>query len=685
MDNLFNNNLSADERRKQYMQLVQKQQSGGGGNLLTSFLPTIGGIIGGIGGSFVAPGLGTAAGGAGGSALGKSIANLIEGKDATEGVGTEALFGALPGAGGLLRGAKAMATGGRTAQVANEAKPGLLSKFGSFLENKGGDLAASQANLTRAQARTLGQPLNETFGSLQRRTGTAKMDDLAKIADSVTGGGGSVTLGINKAVSPVGVDIGDLSRVANKSLGDNAPAVFGASRKSLEENVKNSVVKAYGGDGGTLSSVVGGKTALDTSKGFATQAAQYRDAFKRSGNVADQQTAKVYEDLAQTINDRLYRAPGSVDNFLQVGKPQILADFRAAAKDAVRTGDKVAAKAYLKLADDFQKSVTNIKDARTFQRDFVELGKINEKTLEASKGAAMQMGDNLQGAGKILQRPTNIVALPLEAATPKISSVMMDVGRKLQGTGANGATGNVTRRELMKQLIGQGVPRAILGQYTPASAGSLDENVDPAMIEAMAADAAPMDAEAAAKAAAGMGGDGRPPKENIDEAVMIAALSGDKETFNMMKSLSEYFYPSSGDKTSAATQKGLVSLGQAENLLNTFEQQLNEAGGQDNGVLARIVGGARTAAGQVGLDAQASAYNAARQGTVASLAKALGDSGTLTDQDISRAMALIPDLGKSNEERAMMFSQLRALINNNRNTLTAASGGRGSLEAVFGG
>lgn len=91
------------------------------GNWLTKLIPTLGsiggGILGGIGGSFLAPGVGTFGGGVAGSAagdaFGKSIENALEGKDTTaEDLGSSAL----EGAGGQVLGAgigKVIGAGGK--------------------------------------------------------------------------------------------------------------------------------------------------------------------------------------------------------------------------------------------------------------------------------------------------------------------------------------------------------------------------------------------------------------------------------------------------------------------------------------------------------------------------------------------------------------------------------------------
>lgn len=117
---------------------LPKQKKGG---FLSGLLPTLfgaaGGILGGIGGTFVAPGAGTvggaAAGGAGGSALGEWLRQQITGDQEAGGgaVAREALFGAIPGVGGgatklargglaALKGAKAAKTAAKGADILSE-------------------------------------------------------------------------------------------------------------------------------------------------------------------------------------------------------------------------------------------------------------------------------------------------------------------------------------------------------------------------------------------------------------------------------------------------------------------------------------------------------------------------------------------------------------------------------------
>jgi hypothetical protein len=137
----------------------QKQGPTGLKKLLIDALPTIGGTIGGIGGSFVAPVAGTAVGGATGAGLGEFLAEKLRGEDPDAGkIAENAAFGALPGAGkllksgvGLVKAAAAgkdlegLVQGARTAAGVADAgvmKPSMLQRAGQRLTENGSGLKA---------------------------------------------------------------------------------------------------------------------------------------------------------------------------------------------------------------------------------------------------------------------------------------------------------------------------------------------------------------------------------------------------------------------------------------------------------------------------------------------------------------------------------------------------------------
>lgn len=693
---------------------AQKPKSSG---ILGDILSTVGGIGGGILGSFVAPVAGTIGGGAIGSGLGRGLANLLTGVDAGEGVVQDAAFGAAGGAlGKFLKIGGAAAKGAKTATQAGAnavgaaPKSGLLSRFGQTLEGGGNKLMASQANLTRAQARNLSEPIADTFGKLNTRTGIGNMDDLTQIGGKITGKNGIVSNEIRSGLKPVSVDISDLRKVTDDALIDLAPGVQGAARKGITENIKNNVIKAYGGSKGSLSSVVGGEDAFKVVQGFEKQASTYANAFKRAGNVTDDQTAKVYQKLAGTIKDRLYSANGAQEAFAKTAKPKIISEMNAEAVELAAEGNKKGAVALRRLAKEFD-GVENIKDARTFQRDFVQLGNIAEKTGQAEMGAAMQLGgNNMQGLGRFAQNPLNMAAAPLNSQSGKVGSLLARAGQKLQGkaaqAGGEAAAGGsrITRKDLIKSLIAQGVPRAALGGFSGSDANA---ELAPDAIAMLAANPEQFTAEQLVQSGAMQDGgapagvfgarevDGKQmgmTKESLDAAIIDAASKGDEKTVGMLLNVAEYFGAGAGGGSglSAAGQKSMVASDNALSSVQRLEQLLGQTGGQDNGVLARIMGGAQGIAGGAGLDDNARIYNDVAGSLVTPLARAIsGETGTLSDQDIKRAQGMIPQLTDSNRVRQEKIQQMYAAIQAaQQNTMRYGGGGGGDmsqLAAMFGG
>lgn len=95
-------------------------------NGLTRFLaeaaPIVGGTLGAIGGSFVAPVAGTAVGGAAGAGLGSAIRQKLLGEDLDAGeIVTDAAFGAVPGVGKLAKGIAGGTRALRAGDTANDA------------------------------------------------------------------------------------------------------------------------------------------------------------------------------------------------------------------------------------------------------------------------------------------------------------------------------------------------------------------------------------------------------------------------------------------------------------------------------------------------------------------------------------------------------------------------------------
>lgn len=174
--------LSAFEANYRPFQLKQEQsdkpKAGGWKAMAASLLPTIGGAVGAVGGSFVAPIAGTAAGGAAGSAMGEALRQKITGEDfSAKRLATEGALGAVPG---VFKGAKAGVTAlktgkaARAAQVAEEAArqgsaASNIGKLGVGAEAQAGrDAAARQI----AEAQQFNSMAKQNVQNLAQKSST---------------------------------------------------------------------------------------------------------------------------------------------------------------------------------------------------------------------------------------------------------------------------------------------------------------------------------------------------------------------------------------------------------------------------------------------------------------------------------------------------------------------------------
>lgn len=149
-------------------------------------ISTVGGILGGIGGSFIAPIAGTAGGAAAGSGLGEAIENIISGESATKNVVKEAALGGVFGAGPLklLKGAgagvKALATGAD--DVAGAASRAAMTPLRQQLGNR--SLSAADRAITKqfkfspSQLTNFSKRHGEDPTTLIKRYGINSADDV---------------------------------------------------------------------------------------------------------------------------------------------------------------------------------------------------------------------------------------------------------------------------------------------------------------------------------------------------------------------------------------------------------------------------------------------------------------------------------------------------------------------------
>lgn len=655
-------------------------------------------------------GLDVLSGGAGSSALSGGLKQAI-----TSGLKQGALFGGAQGAleplkekganatiedigGNLLTGA---ATGGVAGVLGNTAtkiggnaidafrgnvssgKPSkILTKIGNKGEQVANDLMGSQANLTRSEARKIGMNPSQVMGSINKRTGLGSLDDMAEVGKNLTGGGDDSLLDtITRAAvgESKGVDIGDLRQFAQEAIDNGGSVITDSQRKNLLRNMTRAGSTMRGGAKGSLSSLADPGKALDQANIFRATA---RDLTKGLNVSAEQrQQAKIYNDVASKMEEAIYNSPGVNDSLPLLRKAGV-DDMLFKAEEALSAGNKAQAEAYKSLAKELGE-VKDIKTLRQMKKDFVDLSKVDEASARAQSGAASQLGDNMQGLGRLIQKPTNLLAIPLNAATPKVASGIAKASRILQG---KGATGKVDQEAL----------KTAFKEQSPVTASSVFGAASGPVIARGAATTQPeMPQQASVEPTQDITDetlDSIPDmtpqdtgniftKDNIQKLILQDMVGNEGKNITTLLALYKAFGEDSAPKVNATTQKALAQSANGEATISQLEKLLQKAGGgQGNigGNLAGLFGG-------LGFNTDAKTYNDLSTGSVSQIAKALGETGTLSDSDIRVYSAMLPKLTDTKEVAQNKINALRErLLQAQENTAQYGMGSSSDIESLLG-
>lgn len=456
----------AETTAQRQMSAPKEQPKGRSG--LLRFLPTALGVgatlaaaplTGGASLAGTAAILGGAA--AAGSGLGELGAQVFGGEKIDTGrIGKEALISGATGAipiGGAAKAARVARTAGTVAketgkEVAGQAaKKTLRGRVAGKLEDIGGRMLNSQTNLTRAEIRKIDVNAPKLFTKMQKKYGISNLDEMARIAPKVTGENGIYSEAVRNAIgNSKGIDTGDLKQIFEQSLTAKAPLVTGATKKNLEEQLKNNIQKMYSAQ--PLNPKANPLDAFDVAKNYRAQAQQLKTGATVSS--ADKQIASVYDNMANVIEKRLYGAEGVAES-LPLLKGEIATKFK---QEAAKVGSRTReGKALLRMAKEAE-NIKTVADLRSIQKPWVLASKVEEGTARAAGNAAARLG----GGGGIIARVTNPM---LDAATPAVGRAVTNASSMVAGGAlprvGTGLTGRVLR-EGAKQEIGGAVGGAIL-------------------------------------------------------------------------------------------------------------------------------------------------------------------------------------------------------------------------------
>ena len=157
-------------------------------------------------------------------------------------------------------------------------------------------------------------------------------------------------------------------------------------------------------------------------------------------------------------------------------------------------------------------------------------------------------------------------------------------------------------------------------------------------------------------------GSGAQIKDKLVGFKLAAIMQNNSKVLKMVEVLEDRLAEESGLELGADEKKGLAKLETADGIVDQIEFALAKTNPDTFGPIARVTGLAENLLAQAGFAPDVRNYNRLRTGVASLLTKSLGEVGNLSDDDIKRAVDLIPKVSDSQQEATDALTQIREII-----------------------
>lgn len=614
----------------------QRVQQRGKGGTLTSLISEAGGVGGAATGAAIGtallPGVGTLAGAIIGGFAGGTGGRVAENKirDNRVGLGDALKEGTVAGALSALGPATQLARGAKGAKALSSALPESKVRIPPQTTAPIGGLEKKGLGLT---SKAGGYYVGVDAPGMQALTPSKvkRYDDLLR----------KLKIGAN--------DSADLSMQVEQRLGQIG--------KTLEQNVQRSNVPV---NGKVFATQVMKK--IDNTPGIADETLKF--ARRQTNLLAKKKDAK-----------SLLAFRRELDSFIN----------QNANPDAAVGGQQAVAR--IIRGETKNKLNSLLPGFKAENNLYHDLSDIQNLSLRAAKRVGSESTSNAGGLmSRVLTSPT------ANTAKAKFGSAVQSVGERTAGTGGQRlqlarygklqAPGNVVEAMAtppppqpdtpdIDPITGQPVQEQPIDDAFDVQAGNLSDNeITNGMVEN--GQLPPDQAE--------LYGQSQGPATLEDALLQAQSILGPGQTPATYLSYAKAIQASNkGAKPNATQQKTENALRNATNVIDEVENAYMTVGGAQGAVQ----GTARNLAGKVRLDQDANYYNSQRQGYLSRIARAFGEVGTLSDQDIARAVNLIPDLADTPQNAARKLAGLRSLLAQAQQNNSGGSGNQDIVEALL--
>ena len=470
-------------------------------------------------------------------------------------------------------------------------------------------------NLTRKGAREVGKDAKQKIGMLYDRTGIGKLDKLRTLGKELTGGDKSFMDEVTNYMQTNG------ARGNYVDLSDVAPTI-----RDLIDNLPKAIQNA-----------VDEKDPAKLSNFFRSAANDLRKS--PTPKAGDKELAAMYERMGREINNRV--DVGIDPKYVSQAFDDTINEFTVRSRRELLAGDKGKSEAYKRLA----KELANIPPAertvqryRSFKKDFVDISKMGELSDQAAGGGAFSRTVNqVPVIGPMLDA---VLSSPVEAGAQKAGEGMRRLGRKFQ-------TGEA--QKTLKTVAGVGGGLAILNGLTNGG-GEPEPAGDPMMMGMAGMDGQDqMGGRMTGGAGAAADTEAEPTVAGYTQSQLenayVAALMDDnvdaaEAIGGMLDMIDNKQARTDKMTTSAAKTKGAAQAENAAMMMNKLNA-LYEAGGGAQGV-GGALSGLLNKATFGALNPNQAAYEDMLQAAAVAVARANGEVGVLSNQDIENYRKMLP-------------------------------------------
>lgn len=660
------------------------------GAAVGSIIPGIGTVIGG--------GIGALLGGALGGGAGQVASNAIQKRALDEGVGREAIFGSLGGAGKAFKALKLAKTAGKAADAGgdvvkitraadkakeagqvisatkNAGKMGVISGIKTKMQQTPARMFAKAFSVPTKLAGRL-KPVDTADEILKHGFGAKSLDDLRGITASVTGPTGILTKTVRDAVGKIPKEVKTENVITSvKNMLDDIPDLTDVEYKKIMNTVLNSQTP------GKLPGTMNPLDAFDNIKKLEDSAYQYiNSSTYLTKNLKNEKIGRALlggADELKTQLDDAVKGFGIVDT---LKTPELMKQLQ-----------EISPRLAQQVVD-----ATDVAELRKIQAPFVRLSQMINLTDEAAQsvGGGFASGMGGRATGGIIGGATlgplgalgGVFASPLLEGVEQSTRAPIATGgaailRKLVGTAdeagskiKNIAPDPSVASSFIKNLPAQAGLQGADAILTPQKPEVMEQQ--PQLEDSVLAGMFDSSGNPTAGAEAGAPTAGMFTEDMFKEYLLKDLGETGGKNFELLEQLYGYFNPTGegSGELSRTQQQGLTKLGTADTILGQIESQLSTVGLGD-GPAGKVQGTFKSVLGKLGLNDNAAAYNDFRNGIATQLAKALGESGSLSDQDIKRAITLIPGLNDTAGQAKLKLQQLRQVIDSSRQNIYSLGG-----------